>query len=164
MGYPVCCNRPSVGHLQRIKQYPCNALIPFPNNKIQTMTTDNLFFKFLLEIFTRFRKKSPKFFQIWQWVLGVVTALTGLPAFLEQWGIKLPPAAVIFENKALGLLTTGMLFMSLLTSQSGITSISESGPVNKQTDPKLLPFTAAVELKTAEKEGKPLETNPNKSL
>lgn len=126
------------------------------------MSTDNLFFKFLIEIFTRFRKKSPKFFQIWQWILGVVTALTGLPAFLTDLGVKLPPAALTFENKALGMLTTGMMIMSLMTSQSSITSIVPDGPANKQTDPKLLPFTAAVEVKAAEKEGKPLETNPNK--
>jgi hypothetical protein len=128
------------------------------------MTTDNLFFKFLLELFTRFRKTSPKFFQIWSWVLGLATALTGLPAFLTSRGITLPTAMTAFENKYIGMLTTGALFMSLLTSQSAATSISTAGPVNKQTDPKLLPFTAAVEVKAAEKQGKPIETNPNKEL
>lgn len=126
------------------------------------MAQNNLFLAFLQELFSRFAKKSPKFFQIFQWISGTLAALTGLPAFLtDTLHVTLPPVLLTFENKLIGAISVGALFMSLLPSQSTINSISPQGPVNKQTDPAKLPFTAAVELKTAEKEGKPKEVDPN---
>ncbi len=128
------------------------------------MPQNNLLLLFFRELFLRFRKKSPKFFQYFQWTFGILTALTGLPAFLTDiLHVTLSPALLTFENRFIGALSTGVLFMSLLTSQSTINSISPQGVANKQTDPKLLPFTAAVELKDAEKEGKPTEIDPNQN-
>ncbi len=125
------------------------------------MNNSNLFLAFLQELFKRFATKSPKFFQIFQWISGAATAITGLPAFLTQLGVTLPPAVLAVENKFIAAVSLGALFMSMLTTQSTINSISPQGVANKQTNPEKLPFTAAVEVKTAVKENKPTEIDPN---
>lgn len=120
----------------------------------------NPFVLWLRESLQRLFKKSPKFFQVWQWVTGFVTALTGLPALITAIGITLPPAALAFENKIVAYIAMGMFFMSLFPTQNAINSISPQGVPNQQLNPKVMPFTLKADLKQAAKEGKPTEIDP----
>ena len=124
------------------------------------MQPTNLFFSFLVELIKRLKTAKPKFFIYLQDAALVLGAITGIPAFLEQYNIVLPPAVTMFENKFVAAATVGFLIASQLTSQSTINSISPQGPVNKQTNPVALPFTAKMEEKQAIKEGKPTEVAP----
>lgn len=112
---------------------------------------NNLFVAFLKELFQRFSTKSPKFFRIFQLLSGVCTALTGLPEFLQMMGINLPPELTVLQNKAVAYASMGVLFTSLMTTQSKPMGTKEDGSILKQTDENKLPFTAANEVKIAEK-------------
>jgi hypothetical protein len=124
------------------------------------MQPTNLFFSFLVELVKRLKTSKPKFFVYLQYFTMGLGAITGIPSFLLQFGITLPPAVSVLENKYVAWASVGFLIASQLTTQSTINSISPQGPVNKQTNPKNLPFTAAVEVKEAVKEGKPTEIAP----
>lgn len=124
------------------------------------MQANNLFLAFLIEIVNRLKTKKPKLFVYLQYIVMGLGAITGIPSFLSQFSIVLPPAATLFENKFVAWASIGFLIASQLTTQSTINSISPQGPVNKQTDPKKLPFTALEEFKVAIKEGKPTEIDP----
>lgn len=113
--------------------------------------TNNLFAAFLRELFQRFFTKSPKFFKIFQLISGACTAVTGLPAFLQMFGINLPPELMVLQNKAVAYAAMGVLFTSLMTTQSAPAATKEDGSILKQTDEKKLPFTAANEVKMADK-------------
>lgn len=121
---------------------------------------NNPFVLWLRESLQRLFKKSPRFFQVWQWVTGFVTALTGLPELITAIGIKLPAAALAFENKAVALISMGMFFMSLFPTQPTLNSISPQGVPNMQLNPRTMPFTLKADLKQAVKEGKPTEIDP----
>lgn len=108
---------------------------------------------FLKELFQRFATKSPKFFKVWQWVFGTLTAVTGIPELLNSFNITLPSALSIFENKAVAFASAGAFFMSLLTTQSKPIGVTEVGDIVKKTNEDKLPFTAQSEIKTAEKLG-----------
>lgn len=108
---------------------------------------NNVFLSWLQEMFLRFSTKSPKFFVIWQWISGVITAISGLPAFLTQLGVVLPPSLMIFENKVVGAAAAAVLFMSLMPAQGTITKTDTNGAPLKTTDPEKLPFTNASEKK-----------------
>lgn len=112
---------------------------------------NNLFLKFLLENFTRWRKKSPLFFRIWQALLSIVVALTGLPEFLSQIGFHVWDAWMALHSTFISGLSTGALYMTFLSSASDPVSVTTDGEVNKQTDAKLLPFTAAADQRAAMK-------------
>lgn len=122
---------------------------------------NNLFVKWLSENLQRLFKKSPLFFKIWTGISGLAIAITGLPAFLAGVGIHLPGPWEAVENKVVADIAIGVFIMSLFPSQSNINSISPQGVANKQTDPIRLPFTAAAEMRVAEKEGRPTEIDPN---
>lgn len=121
---------------------------------------NNPFVLWLRESLQRLFKKSPRFFQVWQWVTGFVTALTGLPELITAIGVKLPAAALAFENKAVALISMGMFFMSLFPTQPTLNSISPQGVPNMQLNPRTMPFTLKADLKQAVKEGKPTEIDP----
>lgn len=113
--------------------------------------TNNLFVAFLKELFMRFSTKSPKFFKIFQLLSGICTAVTGLPEFLQMMGIHLPPELTVLQNKAVAYAAMGVLFTSLMTTQSKPSATKEDGSILKQTDETKLPFTAANEVKIADK-------------
>ena len=56
-------------------------------------------------------------------------------------------------TKAVAWASRGGFLMSLLTTQSKPTAITDQGKIIKSTDIKKLPFTAAVEQKSAVKKG-----------
>lgn len=110
---------------------------------------------FLQEIFQRFRTKSPKFFQIWQWISGALVMITTLPSLLseiESFGIVLPEVFHGHVAIAVRYAGIGVLLMSMLTTQSKPTAITEDGTILKKTDDAKLPFTAGAEQKNAVKE------------
>jgi hypothetical protein len=113
--------------------------------------SNNVLVAFLQELLQRFATKSPKFFRIWQLVLSIVTAVTGLPETLQMLGITLPPSLCFFENKIVAACTAGAFFMSLLTTQSKPVAIMENGELLKKTNEKQLPFTAEMEHRAAVK-------------
>lgn len=109
--------------------------------------TNNLLMQFLQEIFLRFKAKSPTFFVWWQRIAMIVGAVTGLPEFLAQFNIVLPPSLTILENKTIAICSMVALFMSLMPAQSTTVAISEEGELLKKTDHEKMPFTAKTELK-----------------
>lgn len=109
------------------------------------MNTNNPLFQFLQELFLRFSAKSPTFFKIWQLISSILVAVTGLPDFLQMFGITLPAPWNALESKAVAFAAAGVLFMSLLTTQSKVTSKTEDGALLKKTDETKLPFTASQE-------------------
>ena len=113
--------------------------------------TNNLFAAFLKEMLQRFFTKSPKFFKIFQLLSGACTAVTGLPEFLQMFKINLPPALTVLENKAVAYAAMGVFFTALMTSQSKPAATKDDGGILKQTDETKLPFTAATEVKMADK-------------
>lgn len=116
------------------------------------MQQQNPLLAFLQESLQRLFKKSPKFFRIWQIVLGFTALVTGLPALLESFGIVLPEALTILQNKIIGAITFGGAIMTMLSTSSTVVGVAPNGEVLKKTDQKALPFTAQNEEKKAIKE------------
>lgn len=113
------------------------------------MQQQNPFLAWLQESLQRLFKKSPKFFRIWQMVLGFTVVVTGLPALLTGWGIELPEALTILQNKVIAYISTGAFIMTQLSTQSTVVGVTPQGDILKKTDQKALPFTAQQEEKTA---------------
>lgn len=115
------------------------------------MNTNNPLWQFLQELFQRFSTKSPTFFKIFQLISSILVAITGLPSFIQSLGLTLPPALMVLENKAVAFAAMGVLFTSLLTSQSKVVDKTNDGVPIKETNQEKLPFTAGREMKAAEK-------------
>lgn len=113
--------------------------------------TNNLFIAFLKELFLRFSTKSPKFFKIFQLISGVCAAVTGIPEVLTSFGVHLSPELMSLQNKAVAYASMGVLFTSLMTTQSKPAATQEDGTILKKTDENKLPFTAANEVNIAAK-------------
>lgn len=116
----------------------------------------NPFILWLVENFKRIATKSPKFFQIWSWISGLLTALTGLPVFIHSIAatahLQLPEAWTAIENRSVALLAAGVFFMSLFPTQAPVAAVTPSGDSVKVGSKEALPFTAAQEVKEAKKE------------
>lgn len=117
------------------------------------MTNANVL-TFLQELFQRLATKSPKFFKIWTWISGALVLITGIPDFISMLpvGIVIPDLFNEGITIAVRYAGTGILLMSLLTTQSKPGAITDGGVVIKSTDAAKLPFTAAAEQKVAEKQ------------
>lgn len=100
-------------------------------------------------MFSRLRAKSPKFFVIWQWISGIVAAVTGLPGFLREFGITLPAALSVGENKIVAIASVAALIMARFPTESMIVNKDASGAPLVKNDPKVLPFTTADQTKKA---------------
>ena len=111
---------------------------------------NGMLLNFLIELVGRLKTKKPKFFLILQSLTAVLGAVTGIPSFLAQFGITLPPAAVVLENKYVAWASIGFLIASQLTTQSTAATVTADGTVLKQTDASTLPFTAETEVKKAQ--------------
>lgn len=109
--------------------------------------------QFLQEFLQRLFTKSPKFFKVWTWISGALVLITGIPAFITMLpvGITIPDIFNQGVTTAVRYAGTGVLLMSLLTTQSKPVGVTETGAVIKSTDGKQLPFTAAAEQKSADK-------------
>lgn len=109
---------------------------------------------FIQELLKRLFTKSPLFFKIWTWISTALVLITGIPAFITMLPIGITIPDLFNEGITLAVRYAGMgvLLMSLLTTQSKPGAVTDSGVVIKSTDSTKLPFTAAAEQKTAEKE------------
>jgi len=105
---------------------------------------------YLKELLQRLKTKKPKFFVVLQIITGVLGAITGLPAFLAQFSIILPPAALVLENKYVAWASIGFMIASQLTTSSPAATVTKDGVVLTKTDEKKLPFTEKVEVKKAQ--------------
>lgn len=124
------------------------------------MPQNNQLINFLQELIQRFATKSPKFFRVWQLLLSVLTAVTGLPEALQALHITLPGSLSILQNSTVAWASSAALVMSMLTTQSKPTAVKEDGTLLKETDAAKLPFTAANEVKTAAKKDGLPEVSP----
>lgn len=114
------------------------------------MQNNTILLDFLKELVQRIRTKKPKLFIVLQWITGVLGAITGLPSFLAQFGITLPPAATILENKYVAWASIGFFIASQLTTSSPAVTVTKEGAVLKETDASKMPFTAKSEVKRAQ--------------
>lgn len=111
---------------------------------------------FLQENLQRLFVKSPLFFRIWTLIFGALVLITGVPDFVNMLhinGFVIPDLWNDAVTKAVGWASRGGLLMSLLTTQSKPAAITDQGKIIKTTNTKKLPFTAAVEQKSAVKKG-----------
>lgn len=114
---------------------------------------NNMLIAYLRETIQRLFAKSPKFFMIWTIVSSALVLLTGLPDLLSSLSflhITIPNVWDAKVTSAVAWASRAALFMSLLTTQSKPASVTADGVVLKKTDEKVLPFTAAVEVKKAQ--------------
>lgn len=118
----------------------------------------SLLLNFLIELVQRLRTKKPKFFVYLQYITGVLGAITGLPAFITQFGIKLSPILTTLENKYVAWAAIGFAIASQLTSSSPVVTVTQDGAVLKQTDPVKMPFTSQTEIRKAQVDQVPNST------
>jgi len=110
----------------------------------------------LQENLQRLFVKSPLFFKIWALISGSLILITGVPDFINMLhinGFEIPNLWDAAITKAVGWASRGVFLMSILTSQSKPAAITDQGEVIKSTDTKKLPFTSAIEQKSAVKHG-----------
>lgn len=100
---------------------------------------------FLQEIFKRMAAKSPRFFIIWQWIFGAVTAVSGIPTFLVGVGVHLTGLLANLQNQTLAICAAIGLIMSMMPTQGTTVAVDQTGAAVKQTDQDKLPFTAKTE-------------------
>lgn len=104
---------------------------------------------FLVEIVTRLKSKSPKFFQVFQWIFGAATLITGLPEFFTWIGWTLPDFWIGLENKAVAIAGAILtLFAGLPVDKDAVVTKAQvkliDGDTNKTVDQQVkdtLPFT-----------------------
>lgn len=111
--------------------------------------TENPVFLFLKETLNRFFTESPLFFRIWNFILGALIIVTGLPTFLVYFNVGIPEALKVFMDKHVARAAIAVLLMSMLSAQSKTTGVTKEGEAVKQTNPNKLPFTANNENKKA---------------
>ena len=109
------------------------------------MNTNNTLFLFLQELFNRFVVKTAKYFKVWQWILSLLVAVTGLPGFLLMFNIHLPEFWEHLTNRTVAVASAGAWFMTLMTSQSKSVGI-KGDSIKQLTDGCKLPFTAQHEM------------------
>jgi hypothetical protein len=107
----------------------------------------NPLLSFLQEIFTRLKSKSPKFFVVWQWIFGTLTAIVGLPEFLQMFSIHLPQVFTPYLAHAITGASGLLFFMSKMPVETKTLAITSDGAVIKKTDENKLPFTSQAEKK-----------------
>jgi hypothetical protein len=114
------------------------------------MQPQNQFLSFLVELAQRLRTKKPRFFIVLQWLTGVLAGVTGIPSFLAQFHITLPPAATALENKYVAWAAIGFSLASQLTTANPAATVTADGTVLTETDAKKMPFTKQAEVKKAQ--------------
>jgi hypothetical protein len=110
----------------------------------------NPFIAWLSENLQRLFLKSPKFFKVWKAFFAFVTAIAGIPALLDAFGVVLPDPFNQYFVKMIAVAGAVGLFMSMLPTQSAIVGVDQSGQPLKKTDKESLPFTARNEEKKVE--------------
>lgn len=113
-------------------------------------TTSNVFLDFLKEIFNRLGQKNPKFFTVLAWISGALTALTGIPALLQEAGVTLGEFEPL-ANTVIAYINIAIFFVSNLTVQRTPVLVTDEKVVT-EAKAETLPFTVKSEVKQAEKE------------
>jgi hypothetical protein len=87
---------------------------------------------FFIELFKRFGLKSPKFFQVLQFIGALCAVITGLPDLLTRSGITLPPEIEVFENKTIAIAGAIMWIISKLPVENPqLVSVKKKLPFSK---------------------------------
>jgi hypothetical protein len=115
-------------------------------------SSNNALIQFLQETLLRFSTKSPRFFQIWQYVSGALVLITGLPQLLELMNVHLPELWSANVNTAVAWASRGLFLMALMTTQSSTVAVDASSNILKKTNEAKLPFTATQEVKQLQKQ------------
>lgn len=108
---------------------------------------------FLQENLQRLFTKSPMFFKIWTLIAGVFVLITGIPELLNALPFDLHIPDVWNERTTIAVkwASRAAAAMALLTTKGIPVGITPGGNVLKVTNETKLPFTAALEKKSAEK-------------
>lgn len=70
------------------------------------------------EAYQRWGEKQPKFFIIANWAMAILGFLTGIPAFLSEFAIILPPHWAAIVLKVVSAASFGAMIMGKLTAKS----------------------------------------------
>lgn len=70
------------------------------------------------EAYQRWGEKQPKFFIVANWVMAILGFLTGVPAFLSEFAIILPPHWAAVVLKVVSAASFGAMIMGKLTAKS----------------------------------------------
>jgi len=104
---------------------------------------------FFVEFIKRFGTPQPKFFKILTVVGAVATFLAFAPDLLSFLDIPLPGEWQPWIERILKIAGITTIIVSKLTTQSKV--VEADGEILKTTNETALPFTAAVERATADK-------------
>lgn len=107
---------------------------------------------FLQEYLNRLFVKSPLFFKRLQLVAALLTFAGYVPSMLQVWFNVIVPGNIIHLCETISKYSTGFFAAALLPTQSATVAQTSTGDLLKVTDEKKLPFTAASEEKTADKQ------------
>lgn len=109
---------------------------------------------FLQEIFKRLVSKSPKFFIVWQWIFGALTAVAGIPSLIVEAGWHLPAPFDSLLTKVVAVVSALVWFMSKLPVDTQPVVLTADGEVlKKAANAKALPFTSQDDKKQVVEKG-----------
>jgi hypothetical protein len=117
--------------------------------------------QWLQETINRLMQKSPAFFRKWQAVAAVLALAGYVPSVLSLFHIH-TSAEFVSTMKSVGNFFLGMFLAAKLPIQGQQASMDQDGTIVKKIDEKVLPYTAAKEIKEAEKPGGVLNDNTEK--
>lgn len=121
------------------------------------MNTNNGLILFLQENLQRLFTKSPLFFKIWTYISLLLVLVTGIPELVNAISgvIVIPDLWNEHITLIVSWASRGILFMTLLTTQSKTVAQTVNGVALKETDAKSLPFTAKNETKIVNEQSVP---------
>lgn len=121
------------------------------------MNQPPLLILWFVELIKRLGSKIPGFFKGLAWFSGLLTAVTTLPDALN-W-LQIVHIQIPFLNahvtEIVRYCSIGILFTSLLPTQSKPVGVNQEGQVIKSTDVQKLPFTAKSEQNIVDKTSAP---------
>lgn len=104
---------------------------------------------FLQEILQRLKHKSPRFFQIFNVINGLLALFAGIPAILTEFDIILPPHWAAIVLKLAGMAGGWGWIMTKLTVQRD--PVTDTDGQVLQNSKAALPFTKKAEQKLVDK-------------
>lgn len=108
--------------------------------------------QWLQENFNRLIQKSPAFFRKWQLIAGILALAGYVPSILSLLNIH-TSEEFVSTMKGVGSFFLGMFLATKLPIQGEQAAVTTHGEIIKRIDEKTLPYTAAKEIKEAEKPG-----------
>jgi hypothetical protein len=100
------------------------------------MENQNQLIAWFIEFFKRFALKSPKFFQVLQFIGAAAAIITGIPEALLKYGITLPDDVKFFADKTIAIAGMIMWMISKLPVDQ---KVHEA--LSEETKQKKLPYT-----------------------